>query len=74
MLHLQEKEDDCVGGGYTSCKLVILAGEMTWCMSPLADKLNAVPRVGWRVCVGCSLIMHDLMLAMLSLTKMYFDF
>ena len=73
MLHLYKNEDNCVGGRYTSFELVILAKEMTRYLSPLADKLKAVPRVGWRVCVGWSLIMHDLMLAMLSLTKMCFD-
>ena len=69
MIYLQDKEDNCVGGRYTSCKLVLLAEEMTLYLSPLADKLKAVPRVGWRVCVGWLLIMHDLMLAVLSLTK-----
>ena len=39
----------------------------------LARWAEAITRIGWRVCVGWSMVMHDPMLAMLSPTKMNFD-
>ena len=48
--------------------------ENAWYLFPLTRWAEVVPRIEWRVFVGWSLVMHNLMLTMMSLTKINFDF